>query len=169
MHSSNSAKCLESSMMRPLSSSTRRHIQYQEPSGSSLQTAAISQPIGLLASSSKIKHWRPAREHRAPALELLDDQSPNQNTLEAASTPDLHATGRCADAGKSKSHFAARPLLLPSTIQIVPETQQEWSRQQHRRAKTNARRYIGTAIGRQRMFFLASWLPFGIKRADPAS
>jgi hypothetical protein len=52
---------------------------------------------------------------------------------------------------------------------MVPETQQEWSRQQHRRAKTNARRYIGTAIGRQRMFFLASWLPFGIKRADPTS
>jgi hypothetical protein len=51
-------------------------------------------------------------------------------------------------------------------IHMVRETQQEWSRQQHTRAKTNVRRYIGRAIAQQQLFSLASWLPFGIKRAD---
>ena len=51
-------------------------------------------------------------------------------------------------------------------MKSVREMQQEWSHQQHTRAKTNAPRYIGTATGQQQMFSLASWLPFGIKRAD---
>src|SRR5215210_3208620 len=105
MHSSNSGKCLDSSMMRSLSCSTRRHIQDQEPSGSSTQTAAISQPMGLLASTEKVETLAPARAH---ALSRSGPKYPSQSTLDRAGSASRGPLQRASQTQRSREAISLR-------------------------------------------------------------